>query len=127
MALAGIGTSTGSMRKDALAATIENLGFVQVDSVNVLERAHHHILFSRNQTYRHRDLTALVEKDRTLFENWTHDASIIPSVFFPYWRHRFARERARLRTRWKRHFGHEGFDDDIARVLDRIGRNGAGL
>jgi hypothetical protein len=40
------------MRKDELAATIADLGFVQVDSVNVLERAHHHILFSRSQTYR---------------------------------------------------------------------------
>lgn len=125
MSLAGLnGAVPAPLRKDGLAAAIGNLGYVQVDSVNVLERAHHHILFSRGQTYRHRDLATLVEKDRALFENWTHDASIIPSAFFPYWRHRFAREKTRLRERWKDHFGHERFDDDIARVLDRIARDG---
>lgn len=128
MSLCGLdGASTGPMRKDGLAAAIADLGFVQVDSVNVLERAHHHILFSRNRTYRRRDLQVLVEKDGAFFENWTHDASIIPSAFFPYWRHRFAREKARLRMRWKGHFGTQGFDDDLARVLDRIATNGPAM
>src|SRR5690606_2860647 len=54
-------------------------------------------------------------------------ASIIPSAFFPYWRHRFAREKQRLRTRWKSHFGNEGFDDDLARVLARIADNGPAM
>ena len=127
MSLTGLNGGTGPMRRQALAQAIDGLGFVQVDSVNVLERAHHHILFSRGAGYRRADLSALVEKDRHLFENWTHDASIIPSAFFPYWRHRFAREKARLRERWKRHFGTEHFDDDIARVLDRIGRDGPAM
>ena len=111
--------------KQALAETIASLGYVQVDSINVVERAHHHILFSRSQTYRKRDLATLIEKDRLLFENWTHDASILPSEFFPYWRHRFERERQRLRTRWKDHFGKENFDRDIAMVRERIERDGA--
>ena len=121
------GARSGPMRKDELSAAIGTLGFVQVDSVNVLERAHHHILFSRNRTYRRRDLQHLLEKDAALFENWTHDASIIPSAFFPYWRHRFERERQRLRTRWKSHFGTERFDDDIARVRNRIEMNGPAM
>jgi len=112
------------MRRDELRDMIVGLGFVQVDSVNVLERAHHHILFSRAQTYRRRDLHALIESDGALFENWTHDASIIPSAFFPYWRHRFSRERARLRERWKDHFGKEGFDDDLDRIRDHVARHG---
>src|SRR5690606_33064635 len=103
------GRAGGVMRKTELAALVGSLGFVQVDSINIVERAHHHILFSRNQTYRQRDLSALIEKDGTLFENWTHDASIIPSAFFPYWRHRFERERQRLPQRWKEHFGGEAF------------------
>ncbi|MEO3999096.1 crosslink repair DNA glycosylase YcaQ family protein [Mesorhizobium sp. CAU 1732] len=124
--LAGLeGRSAGPLRKDTLSQLIRDLGFVQVDSVNVLERAHHHILFSRGQTYRRRDLQSLLEKDGDLFENWTHDASIIPGAFFPYWRHRFARQKERLRERWKDHFGTEGFDDDIARVHDLITRDGA--
>ena len=104
---------------------IERLGFVQVDSVNVLERAHHHILHARNQTYRQNHLSRLVEKERLLFENWTHDASVIPSALFPYWRHRFAREKERLRSRWKDHFGHAGFDDDLDRIRGHIARHGA--
>ena len=48
------------------------------------------ILFSRNATYRPKHLKRLVEKDSALFENWTHDASIIPAEFFCYWKHRFS-------------------------------------
>jgi len=110
--------------KPGLYDAVERLGFVQVDSINTVERAHHHILFARNQTYRHKHLAQLVEKDRLLFENWTHDASIIPTVFFPYWKHRFDKQKTRLRTRWKDHFGQEGFDDDLDRVLARIARDG---
>lgn len=124
IALCGLGGGAGAMRRPLLLQTIHDLGFVQVDSVNVLERAHHHILFSRGAAYRPADLAALIEKDRSLFENWTHDASIIPSRFFPYWKHRFADEKARLRQRWKSHFGAEDFDADIARVHDRIARDG---
>ena len=112
------------MGKAALADAIEALGYVQVDSIQVVERAHHHILFSRSQTYRKRDLATLIEKDRLLFENWTHDASIIPTAFFPYWRHLFEREKRRLRERWKDHFGKEGFDNDLDMVRARIARDG---
>lgn len=118
------GNNTGLMRRDQLASTIENLGYVQVDSVNVLERAHHHILFSRHPTYRRQDLQHLLEKDGAVFENWTHDAAIIPSAFFPYWRHRFAREKARLRTRWKSHFGHASFDRELAGILSHVAGKG---
>jgi uncharacterized protein YcaQ len=124
IALSGLSGVAPPLRKAQLLQTIQALGFVQVDSVNVLERAHHHILFSRGTGYRRADLAALVEKDRSLFENWTHDASIIPSSFFPYWKHRFDHEKTRLRTRWKSHFGAENFDADIARVHDRIARDG---
>jgi uncharacterized protein YcaQ len=111
--------------RQGLYEAVERLGFVQVDSINTVERAHHHILFARNQTYRRKDLARLVEKDRLLFENWTHDASVIPSALFPYWRHRFEHQRDYLRTRWKDHFGKEGFDDDLDRVRDHVAREGA--
>src|SRR5690606_23742373 len=58
-----------------LLALIEHLGFVQVDSIQTVERAHHMILFARNQTYRHQQLKRLHERDGLLFESWTHDAS----------------------------------------------------
>ena len=98
---------------------INSIGFVQVDSINTVARAHHHILFARNQTYRPAMLTGLLENERGLFENWTHDASIIPCGAFAYWRHRFARERERLSRRWTNWHGGD-FKQELARVRDRI-------
>jgi uncharacterized protein YcaQ len=109
---------------DGLLALIERIGYVQVDSVNVVARAHHMFLFARNQTYRPALLQRLVEKDARLFENWTHDAALIPTRFYPYWRVRFERDRERLAARYRKHF--PGHDDQRARaMLDHVRRNGA--
>lgn len=109
--------------KDDLLETIRRLGFVQVDSINTVARAHHQILFSRNATYREKNLKRLVEADCHLFENWTHDASIIPSEFFPYWRHRFAREEARLQQRYEAWQG-SPFLHECDGILERVARDG---
>jgi uncharacterized protein YcaQ len=98
---------------------VDDLGFVQVDSINTLERAHHMILFARNRTYRHGQLTRLLERDGALFENWTHDAAIIPSRFYPFWKPRFQRERERLRERWRK-WRRDGFEDRLDEVLARV-------
>jgi hypothetical protein len=109
--------------RDEVAGMIDRLGFVQVDSINTVTRAHHQILFSRNQTYRESQLTHLLERDRALFENWTHDASVIPVSSWPYWRHRFARERERLKARWTNWHGGD-FHAEIDRVHAHIRENG---
>jgi len=105
---------------------IEQLGFVQIDSINTVERAHHQILFSRNQTYKHHYLSQLHEKTGVLFENWTHDASIIPSSYYPYWHHRFERSRTHLRQRWRKWRRH-GFEELLDDVRTHIKRNGPTL
>ena len=102
---------------------IERMGFVQIDSIRTVERAHHHILFSRNQNYRREQLVRLIDGEASLFENWTHDAAIIPSRFYPFWRRRFERERERLAERW-RNWGRDGFEAYLSHVLERIGREG---
>ena len=96
---------------------IERLGFVQVDSINVLERAHHLILQTRLESYRHETLTRLLEKDRSLFEHWTHDASLIPTRWYAHWKPRFARyaDRADRNAWW-----HERLGGDPAPLLKRI-------
>src|SRR5690242_4449529 len=77
------------------------LGYVQIDSINVVERAHHLILASRLRGYRISLLAGLLERQRRLFEHWTHDAAAIPTVWFPYWHERFDRLRRELpRRRW---------------------------
>jgi uncharacterized protein YcaQ len=120
--LAGQGLSRPPRRKLTAAGLrnlVEDLGFVQVDSINTVARAHHMILLARNQTYRPAQLTRLLERDCALFENWTHDAAIIPSSFYPFWKPRFARERARLRERWRK-WRRAGFEEQLERVLARV-------
>lgn len=106
-----------------LLALIQRLGFVQVDSINTVERAHHMILWSRRQSYRPENLRPLLEKDRSLFEHWTHDAAIIPTEFLPYWQLRFARDHARIPDRWEGWQG-SAFRDKVADVLTHIRDNG---
>ena len=112
----------GRLTRSGLHDLVEHLGFVQVDSINTVERAHHLILFARNRTYRRRQLTHLLEREAALFENWTHDAAIIPTRFYPYWMRRFARDCEALRARW-RDWHSAGFeeklDDVLAHVRDR--------
>jgi hypothetical protein len=107
-----------------LRRTIHGLGYVQVDTINVLERAHHLTLASRLDGYRPGLLDRLQSRG-SVFEHWTHDASIIPIEFFPYWKVRFERYRRRgIDGPWWR----ERFGDDPARhlrrVLKRIEREG---
>jgi hypothetical protein len=107
----------------AVQARIEAMGFVQVDSINVVERAHHLILASRFDGYRPPLLSRLLEKDRSLFENWTHDASAIPIRWFPFWRVRFERYRGHTRAWWKERMGTDP-ERVLAEVLERIEREG---
>lgn len=114
---------TARLTRPGLLGLIAGLGFVQVDSINTVERAHHMILFARNQTYAKADLVGLLERDRGLFENWTHDAAIIPTAFYPYWERRFARDAAGLRARW-RDWRREGFEEILDDVLAHLRAEG---
>jgi hypothetical protein len=81
--------------------TIRKLGFVQLDSIQVVSRAHHHILWSRNNNYREPMLDRLLAKDRGIFEHFTHDASVLPMEFLPMWERQFRRKRAEMsRAGW---------------------------
>lgn len=115
---------TGPSRGADLLELIERLGFVQVDSINTVERAHHMILFARRHSYRPKHLKPLLERDRTLFEHWTHDASIVPCRYFPFWRLRFERSAERLRERWRQWRG-DDFLNKFDEVLERIRAQGA--
>ena len=82
----------------SLQALVERLGFVQVDTINVLARAHDLTLFSRLDGYQPEQLRKLLEGKRSLFEGFTHDASAIPTVCFQHWKPRFARDRERIQA-----------------------------
>lgn len=75
---------------------IKKLGFVQLDSIRNVTRAHHHILWSRNQSYREPMLEHLLAKERSVFEHFTHDASVMPMEYYPMWTRQFARLEAHV-------------------------------
>ena len=80
---------------------IRQLGFVQLDTIRVVARAHHHIIWSRNQHYREPMLNRLLANERRLFEHHTHDASVLPMEFYPMWRRQFRRLKERIdRSSW---------------------------
>jgi len=56
----------------------ERLGYIQIDTISVVERAHHHILFSRMPKYTPSMLDDAVEKEKSVFEYWSHAASFMP-------------------------------------------------
>ncbi len=63
----------------ATQAAVEHLGYVQIDTINVIERCHHHILFSRIPDYRRADLRQAQSVDKSVFEYWTHALSYVPT------------------------------------------------
>ncbi|MBU1176400.1 MAG: winged helix DNA-binding domain-containing protein [Alphaproteobacteria bacterium] len=63
---------------EAVAAAVSQLGYVQIDTINVIERSHHHILFNRIPAYRRADLHSAQSVERSVFEYWTHALSYVP-------------------------------------------------
>ncbi|WP_322866414.1 winged helix-turn-helix domain-containing protein [Aquicoccus sp. G2-2] len=93
--LAAQGLSQTPQGKLDLAGMIHDLGLVQLDTVQVIARAHHHILWSRNQNYREPMLGKLM-KARGIFEHFSHDACVLPMEFLPNWQRQFRRMSARI-------------------------------
>lgn len=113
----------GPGKGDDLLDLIQRLGFVQMDSINTVARAHDMILFARRPAYREPHLRRLHERDRALFEHWTHDAAVIPMAFYPHWHLRFARDAATLKLRW-RNWRRDGFEARFETVLRQIRDHG---
>ncbi len=66
----------GSAISASLSA-IEHLGYIQIDTISAIERAHHHTLWSRNPHYQNTHLDQLVA-DKQVFEYWSHAAAYLP-------------------------------------------------
>ena len=116
---AGGGTGRGA----DLAGVLDDLGFVQLDSVNTFARAHDLILWARRGSFRPKALGHALGRDRTVFEHWTHDAAAIPMAFYPHWKLRFDRDAARLRDRWGKD-RRDGFLEKADDILAQIQTQG---
>ena len=63
--------------KDGALKVIEHLGYLQLDTLSVVARAHHHTLWTRLPDYNEKFLNELLE-DKSIFEYWSHAASYLP-------------------------------------------------
>jgi uncharacterized protein YcaQ len=78
--------SAGDIRH--IRRTINQIGLLQLDYVNVLIPAHYLILYSRLGAYPRQRLHELVYRRREFIEQWAHEASIVPADAWPLLRHR---------------------------------------
>jgi len=76
-------TSPFGKGPEATLRVLEQLGYIQVDSLSVVVRAHHHTLWNRVPDYQTNYLSLLVEQRRA-FEYWYHAASYLPMSHYRF-------------------------------------------
>lgn len=99
-------------------SVIKHLGYVQIDTLSVAERAHNHVLFTRNHKYDNKELNELLT-NKQIFEYWSHAASYLPMDDF-----RFSLFRKKEYKNGKKHW-FEKDDKVIKHVISRIKKEGA--
>jgi hypothetical protein len=104
----------------ATAAAVAHLGYVQIDTINVIERCHHHILYSRIPAYRRADLQQAQSLDKTVLEYWTHALSYVPAADIRYVLPAMKAHREEP-TRWSA----VGSREETRKLLRRIRKDGA--
>ena len=104
----------------ATPAAVRHLGYVQIDTIHVIERCHHHILYTRIPDYRREHLDRAQAVERSVFEYWTHALAYLPVDDFRYYV-RAMRRGPRAHGRWFASVT----AGDLRRVLGRIRRGGA--
>ena len=104
----------------ATRAALEHLGYVQIDTINVIERCHHQILYTRIPGYRREHLHQAQTIDKTIFEYWTHALSYVPTRDLRFY------GRA-MKTDWHARSAWFGAvkKEDLRKVLARIRKHGA--
>jgi uncharacterized protein len=104
----------------ATCRAVEHLGYVQIDTIHVIERCHHHILYTRIPGYQREHLRQAQSVDKTVFEYWTHALSYVPTRDLRFFLGRMKRHRL-APDHW---FG-AVTKQDLRKVLTLIRRDGA--
>lgn len=101
---------------EGAARVVEHLGYVQLDTIAVIERAHHHTLWSRAAGYEPSMLARLLA-ERRVFEFWGHAASYLPITDFRFYRRRMrtASTESPHWSKWAKEHGRL-MDEVLARV-----------
>jgi uncharacterized protein YcaQ len=103
-------------KKQGALNTIEHLGYIQIDTIAVVERAHHHTIYTRIKDYQKDFINELMD-DKTVFEYWSHAAAYLPIRDY-----RFSLPRKRLFAEGKQHW-FKG-QKPVKYVYDRIKAEG---
>lgn len=64
--------------KEVVLRIINRLGYVQIDTIAVVDRAHHHTIWTRYPEYKPEMLHELQADDKQVFEYWGHAMSYLP-------------------------------------------------
>jgi uncharacterized protein YcaQ len=104
---------------EATKAAVEHLGYVQIDTINVIERSHHHILFTRIPDYRREHLRRAQSVEKSVFEYWTHALAYVPTKDLRFFLPEMNRRR-RAPGSWFRAVKKE----DLRKVLTLIRKGG---
>ena len=103
---------------DATLDAIEHLGYIQIDTISVVQRAHHHTLWNRNPYYESEHLDQLVA-EKKVYEYWAHAAAYLPMSEYRFSLYRKHALKSGVPAHW-----HERDDKMIRYVLDRIKAEG---
>ncbi len=117
IAVNGLGKAPTARR--GAADIVCELGFVQLDTIRNVVRAHDHIVWSRAQNYQEGDVLDLL-KTRDVFEHFTHDASVLPMDTLPMWERQFKRRGERVAKYYKNPMPKKA----VQGLLDRIEAEG---
>ena len=109
--------------KEGVAEAVDRLGYVQIDTIAVVNRAHHHTLWTRCPEYDPKMLHELQAVDRRVFEYWAHAIAYLPISDYRYFVPRMNRIREQG-TPWMRGW-REKHGDVVDAVLERVRAEGA--
>jgi len=97
---------------------IDHMGYVQIDTISVVERAHHHVFRSRVPNFRP-GMTNRLLRDRSIFEYWSHAAAFLPMADY-----RFSLPYKDIMRRGKGHWRRSRDKKLMQNMLDRVTQDG---
>jgi uncharacterized protein YcaQ len=112
----------GRVDRRHLRRVLDRIGLLQIDSVNIVVRAHYMPLYSRLGAHQRQLLDDYAYRDKALFEYWAHEASLVPVALHPLLRWRMARAASEAWGSMARIARHR--PDYVARILGEVAERG---
>lgn len=116
--------SKAKLNKSRFVQHLENTGGLQIDSVNVIDRAHYLTLWSRFGAYNRNLVDKWVYKDRVAYEYWGHEASILPVSHLPFGKRRmrdFPPESWKNASYWKHYLTSDASKNRVLKAIKNLG------